>query len=247
MRLKTVLSVMVLVSLALFTGTVFAQSREVSESFRLPPGGKIDLKNYKGSITFETGRSNQVQIQVRIEPSEELSLEDGEMVLDHARVEMHREGDTLFIRAKYEKPKKEREDNTSWSNPYFHFRVTAPSNVVIKIDDYKSRISATGFNAGVELSTYKGIVQLSDLNGELNLNTYKGNVTIDGFRGQIALDTYKGDITVLADAIDGDSAFQTYKGKIELVVPRSQSMLVEAHLGGKATLGGSAEIAVKVA
>jgi DUF4097 and DUF4098 domain-containing protein YvlB len=96
--------------------------------------------------------------------------------------------------------------------------ITIPRTATLKIKDYKSEISVT------------------DLKSDIALNTYKGTVRLIGIKGSVDLETYKGDVRVEYRSLGRLNRFETYKGEIEIVIPRQQGFDLDADLSSKGVL-----------
>jgi hypothetical protein len=97
--------------------------------------------------------------------------------------------------------------------PFVHYTIRVPKATRISIKDYKSKTTIDDLQADVELDTYKGEVAIGRLLGSLDLKTYKGEAKV-GFAG-----------------LAGRSRFETYRGEIEIALPKGKGFDLEANLG----------------
>src|SRR5207249_11790718 len=104
------------------------------------------------------------------------------------------------------------------NRPLFHYTVRMPRSARLRIKDYKSETEVDGLAA------------------ELDVNTYKGSVRVRELAGALTLTTYKGDVRAEFSALNARSRVETYKGTIELEVPKASKFDLHADLGRRARL-----------
>jgi hypothetical protein len=66
------------------------------------------------------------------------------------------------------------------------------------------------------------------MRSEMEIDTYKGTVDVTGLDGSLDLKTYKGEVRVVFDRLAGPSRFETYKGDIDIVVPKKDAFDLRA-------------------
>ena len=193
------------------------ETREVKKTVDLNKDGEVSIDTYKGSITIHTWDKPQVEVNARIEP-------DGHDRYSKEKVrdtEIDIDGSThnLYIKSDYEDLK----SHSSWLSglfgedsgalPFVHYTISMPATARLRIKDYKSES------------------RIEDLKASLEINTYKGTVNARRLEGSIDLDTYKGEVTLDYASLKDDSRLKTYKGRIELSLPKDASFTLDTEIG----------------
>ena len=70
------------------------------------------------------------------------------------------------------------------------------------------------------------------------MNTYKGDVEIADMDGPVELETYKGEVRAAFSRM-ASSAFETYKGRIDISLPAAAAFDLDADLGRHGELDSS--------
>ncbi len=188
----------------------------------LEPGGRVELKTYKGQIHIRAWDKPQVAVHAVVHPSSEVFVDE---YWRYTSVEVTRWGSTVRIRSRSERRRPRIVIGfDSESEPYVDYDIQFPRDVRLELDDYKSHTLING------------------LEGELRLQTYKGDAEISGFRGHFDLETYKGDIRLELLDLTDRSTVETYRGQIDLHVRGDTSFRFEAELGQRAELDTDFEL-----
>ncbi|MGH9863513.1 MAG: DUF4097 family beta strand repeat-containing protein [Candidatus Acidiferrales bacterium] len=258
----------------LLAGAMMAAAKEpgvknVNRTVALNSGGLLRVETYKGSVQLEGWERDQVQIEARIEPPEDVSDAYARQVVEATEVEITGGGSSVRIRSDYDRVPCQT-GGWDWLGcskvlPYVHYTIRAPRRLELELKDHKSRLTLAHLEGRVDLDSYKGEIQLSDIEGTLHLETYKGVLEADNLRGTLALntykgevklthlrsrvqaETYKGEITIRGLALEGDSRLQTERGRIELVLPASQGFTLEAQMGRRADFWSDFEMTTTMA
>ena len=124
--------------------------------------------------------------------------------------------------------------NNQWSlllldgvPPLYHYTIRMPRTASLRIKDYKSTS------------------EVSDLAGGLEVNTYKGSVQLWNFSGGLTANTYKGEIRAEFTAFTARSSVETYKGNVDLRLPRESRFDLSTDLGRRADLDSDFERSVR--
>ena len=187
-----------------------ADSKDVHRTLPLDSTGRLVIETYKGSIRVSTWDRNEVDVAVRIE-------EDWGWFPDsirHADLEVDARQREVRLKSDYHA----HPFSFSGSQPLFHYTIRMPRSAELRIKDYKSESEIEGLSGDLEVNTYKGSLRARDLAGALTLNTYKGEVLAEFSK------------------FDKRSQVDTYKGTIELNLPRAAKFDLRADLGHRAGL-----------
>ena len=203
-------------ALALFTilaGVVTAApAKDIHRTFPLDAAGRVVLENYKGTIQVSAWDQNEVSVDVRIEEDDAWFF--GSQSLNRADVRFDASSNQLRIEGKTDSVP----SFLSGAAPFFHYTIRMPRRASLRIKDYKSDTEISGLESEIEMETYKGSVRVRDLSGGLRLNTYKGTVRAD------------------FQSLTKTTTIDTYKGSIELAIPRNAGFDLRNDLERKARL-----------
>ena len=208
--------------LALVSGAIAQETREVNKSGSFEPNGRLYVDTYKGSIDILPWDKSEIQIHAVIEAdgSDRYSreqVEDTEVRIDLSSTSAH-------VKTDYDRAKRRHHgflglfDGSSYALPFVHYTIKVPRTTRVVIKDYKSKTTIDDLQADVELDTYKGEVGIGRLSGALDLKTYKGEVKVE-----------------FAD-LKGRSRVETYKGEIEMSLPKEKGFDLDANIGRHAQL-----------
>lgn len=194
------------------------ESREVRKSGTFEPNGRVTIDTYKGSIKVVAWDKSEIEIFARIESDgsnrhSREQVEDTEIRIDLSTHSAH-------IKTYYDRVNNrhggfwgifrgENSDNL----PFVQYTIKVPRSTNLQIKDYKSRSEVWDLQSDVDIDTYKGDIEVGKLLGSLTLNTYKGEGRIE-FAG-----------------LNGRSRFETYKGNIEIRLPRGKGFELDADIG----------------
>lgn len=182
-----------------------ADFKEFKKTVPLDAVGRFTLETYKGSIHVTAWDQPQVDIQARIERD---PIWNSQPVED---VEIRVDASSSSVRVKTEYHR------NHWSfmegnSPSVHYTIKVPRGASLSIKDYKSESDISGVQGDVEFETYKGTARL------------------DGLRKGFQLKTYKGDVRAVFTTFTAHSHIDTYRGTIELRLPRSSAFEIDAEL-----------------
>lgn len=223
--------ILLLVGISFNFPVICQESRTINKTIDLPPDGKVSIDTYKGSITISTWDNPKVEIIAEIVSDGE--GDDEQEKVDDTEIKIRERGNEVTIETDYDRV----HDHHSWffdlfgvnsgSMPFVHYRISMPVTASLKIKDYKSD------------------TKITDLKSSLKMETYKGNIVVRQFEGAIDLETYKGDVAVYFAQFSDDSKFETYKGKIEIIIPEKTNVTIDADLGRRVEFDSDFDIRFK--
>jgi hypothetical protein len=216
-----ILSVLILIVL-IFAFIQAQDTREVQKSGQFSPNGRVHVDTYKGSIRVETWDKSEIDIRATIEP-DGTDRRSRDRVQD-TEIRIDLSASSARIRTDYEKAKRHHDgflglfEFDSDNLPFVHYTIKLPRTTNVVIKDYKSKTTIDNLQSDIEIDTYKGQVAIAKLSGSLTLDTYKGEARV-----QFA-------------NLGGRSRAQTYKGSLEISLPRGKGFDLEADMGRHADL-----------
>src|SRR6185436_12398713 len=181
-----------------------ADSKDIHRTFPLDSRGHVTVDTYKGSIRVSTWDRNEIDVAVRIQ-------EDGDVFAQSIkRADVRFDASPSDVRIT---------SDNQWSffldgsAPLYHYTIRMPRTASLRIKDYKSESEITDLAAGLDVNTYKGSMQLRNFTGGLTVNTYKGEIRAD------------------FASITAPTRIETYKGSVELRIPRDSRFDLSTELG----------------
>ncbi|HTY37782.1 MAG TPA: DUF4097 family beta strand repeat-containing protein [Bacteroidota bacterium] len=225
-RALALLSVSIILLIAV--GVTFAQdTREVNKSGAFSRDGRFSLDTYKGSIKIVPWDKSEIEIHAVIE-ADGNSRYDRDMVED-TEIRIDLSSNTARVKTDYDHAKHRHHGflglftYDSDNLPFVHYTIKLPNTAHVVIKDYKSQTTVDGLQADLELETYKGEVSVERLSGGIDLKTYKGEGHVN------------------FTSLTSRSRVETYKGEIELSLPRGKGYDLDASIGRHARLQSDVE------
>jgi hypothetical protein len=200
--------------------------KEFHQTVPLDPAGHFALDTYKGSIRITAWDQPQVEIHARIVPDTfgwfTGSVDDVDIRVDHSP------GD-VRVKSDYHH-RQFMEGNL----PNVEYTIHVPRRATLSIKDYKSDSDVAGVEGAVDFETYKGAARLNGLRGALHLNTYKGDVhaTFASFTAASRVDTYKGEIDLSLPRSSGFNLSTKLERHATLDTDFAQTIRSTSHVRG---------------
>ena len=203
------------------TPAAAADGREVRRTVSLDARGTVSIQTFKGSVEVETWGEPQAEFSARIEPDASCGVDPDEAErVRLTEIEIDSTASRLTLRSNYDRLKdlphlrfhSDGFDATCTAHPFVHYRLRVPRTARLDIEDHKSDIALNGLHADARIRTHKGTVRVKGHDGALDLTTHKGDVHVEFVR--------------LAQG----SRLETYKGDIEVAVPRSAGFDLDARI-----------------
>lgn len=201
--------------LALPAAVLAADVKDVNKTVALHANGIVELETHKGSVRVSVWDRQEVEIQARIE-AEPGSVMDRRR-FDGTEVRIDGSADAVHIKTYY--------PDFNWccsfdsgSNPEVRYTIKMPKTARLAIKDHRSDTEVTG------------------LQGELDLTTHRGTAHIRGLGGALHLENYRGDSQVEFLSFHADSTVKSYRGTVELSMPRNSRFDVETNSGRRGSV-----------
>jgi hypothetical protein len=199
-----------------FSAAIFAaDSKDVNRTVALHANGLVEIETHKGSIRVTTWDRQEVEIQARIEAEPGTDMDRRRF--DGTEVRIDSTPDSVRIKTYY--------PDFNWccsfdngTNPEVRYTIRMPKTARLNIRDHRSDTEVTG------------------LQGELDLTTHRGSAHLRGLGGALHLDTYRGDAQVEFSSFTADSSVKTYRGSIELSMPKSSRLDLKTNSGRRGSI-----------
>ena len=186
-----------------------ADSKDLHRTFPLDPRGHVTVDTYKGSIHVSTWDRSEIDVQVRIEEDDSFFPQS----VNRADVRFDASGSDVRMTS-------EQQWNfiLDGAAPLYHYTIRMPRTASLRIKDFKSASD------------------ISDLSADLDVNTYKGSLELRNYSGALTATTYKGEIRVEFAAFSARTRIETYKGLVDLRLPRDSRFDLSTDFNRKADM-----------
>lgn len=195
--------------------------KEIQKTVPLAANGRVSVDTYKGAIRVSTWDKAEVEIKARIEPggsepSDRRAVEDTNVRIDAF-------GDSVRIKSDY-------------PDRWFHL-----GNVTLPYVRYDIRMPRA---ARLSIKDYKSETEVSDLAGDLDIDTYKGEVRASHLAGGFDYRSHKG-VARVGFAAFGRTFIDTYRGDVELRMPKNSAFDLRTDLGRHASLDSDFPLVIR--
>lgn len=188
-----------------------ADFKDVNRTVPLHATGSVEIETHKGSIRVSVWDRQEVEIQARIEAEQGTAMDRRRF--DGTDVHIDSSPDSVRIKTYYPDF-----NFDSGSNPEVRYTIRMPKTARLAIRDHRSDTEVTG------------------LQGALDLTTYRGTARVHGLGGALRLDTYRGDVQVEFSSFATSSSVKTYRGTVELSMPKSSRFDVQTDSGRRGSI-----------
>jgi hypothetical protein len=211
--------------------------REIHRTVTLDAHGTFAIRTFKGSIEVEPWDQPQADVVARIEADTSCGSDGREAErVRLTEVDFDSTPSRLEVRSNYDKlegfpaiPLRTAGfEATCSAHPFIHYRLRIPRTARLDVEDHKSKITVSGLRSDARISTHKGSVHVKEHDGAIDLSTHKGNVHVQFAR------------------LGGDSRLETYKGDIEISLPRSAGFDLDARVERGGTLDAAFSLDEKI-
>lgn len=196
-----------------------AASKEVHQRLPVNASSQVTVESFKGLIDVKTSDSVEVRVDAKVESDPECGTpQEQQEWVDKTEISIEQSGDSVRIATNYGKFENVEVRAGCHSRPFVNYEIVVPSKASLAIRDHKST------------------VRVANLQGDLSLTTHKGTVDISQQEGGLQLDTHKGQIKVGFAKLAAKLNIQTFKGNVDIAVPRNAGFTVNADLGRRGEL-----------
>ncbi|NMB80228.1 MAG: DUF4097 domain-containing protein, partial [Ignavibacteria bacterium] len=191
---------------------------DLTKSFKVNKGGKLDININSGSINLTPWEKNEVYVKVDNVDKDRLN-----------DIEIYLEGNNVYV--KY---------NSKWGwGEEIDLYVSFPSQFSVEAKSTGGDINVKGNVVGnIELNTMGGDVTLKNVKGKVRVSTQGGDLRVGDIEGALSLSTMGGDINI-GEVIGETAKVNTMGGDIK--VSKAMSGIEAVTYGGEITvkvLGG---------
>lgn len=186
--------------------------KEVHKTVPLSASGRLEISTYKGSVTVGVWDRPEAEIAAKIEA--ESDDPDGTRNVDRTEIRISGSGSSVDVKSDYDHV----HHLFSWFGegsrlPLVHYTIRMPATARLEVRDHKSDTKVSGLHADLRISTHKGTVQIDRHDGAMHIETHKGEIHAAFARYSRA------------------SRFETYKGTIEVRIPKDSRFDLDADGG----------------
>lgn len=203
MKKLKITSLFLVLTLAIFFLNSFASQeveqveksgkKEIAKTFKAR--GVVKIQTMSGSCAFRKGKSGEITVQVKYNPSG--GLFDPQMEEDRGT-------NTLILRDKFQGG--DEGSDALWI-------VTVPEKTGIKSSSISGNFSAVGLNSEISAKTVSGDISAKDCSGDLRLVCVSGSITAENLKGAIQLKGISSDMEL--SKLSGKMEINTASGEIK--------------------------------
>jgi Putative adhesin len=210
-----------ILALAISFAAFGADSKDVNKTVALSRNGFVSLETHKGSIQVTTWDRQDVEIHARIEQEPGTTMDRRRF--DGTDVLIDSSADSVHIKTHYPDFSSNFFDDNG-TNPEVRYTIKMPKTARLIIRDHRSD------------------TQVDGLQGALDLTTHRGTVHVRGLSGGLRVETHRGDIHVDFAAFTANSSVTTYRGTVELSMPKGSHFDLESNSDRRGTIATDFEV-----
>lgn len=243
--LKTLKGVPIFLALLLLATAARAEKlkERFDKTLPLKAGAKVELNNVNGVVTFEAWDRPEVRIEA-VKWAQSSRTEVAKKALGQVRIQVSPTPAGLKIETKMPKHQDGFMDwltgkSVSVGTDY-HIRM--PRQAVISADNVNGDLTLRGTRGGARLVNVNGAIAVEGFEGNLDAQTVNGGIVLTRLDGGVKATTVNGSIKAELGDISKDLRFETVNGGIDLRMPASSRLTLDA-----STHGGEIETEFRVA
>lgn len=216
-----------LVLLAVAAGTTvraasFDETEHIAQTARLDAGGTLRLKNFSGRVTITAEDRRDVAIDATRRATRDR--------LDHIKLDIHNEGDTLVVDANHK--------DDSWQNWFGRnnnvvqtdFDIKVPRKTNLDINVFSSPVTVQGVEGRHRVHGFSSRLTLEDVVGPVEAHTFSGMVEIREKawqpRQSIDVNTFSGSVELhVPENAKAAVSFNSFSGHLDAGMPLTFSSL----------------------
>jgi len=227
---------------------------DVSKSFSVMPGGKLDLAVDRGSVRVGTSDDPAVKVRVRREVTNASDAAADRILKEH-KVLMKQSGNTISVSTSA--PQNLLRGSLWRGHPGLNVRyeITVPHKFDVQLRTEGGSIRVTDLDGKLDAATEGGSLHFAGIQGPVTGKTEGGNVSAEACHGLVDLKTEGGSISVkdfhgpalqakteggsvtadFAVAPQSDCHLSTEGGNVTARLPADAGVMLEAHTEGGST------------
>jgi hypothetical protein len=190
----------------------YQDTERVNRTVKLESGGTVRLRSFSGRVSITGTTGNEVVIDAVRRATRER--------LDHIKLDVHSEGDTVHIDANHR-------DNGWWSlrNNVVDtdFDIKVPRRVNLDINVFSASVSVLGVEGSSRVGGFSSPITLEDISGSVKAHTFSGPVEIrakDWHDEDMDVDTFSGNITLrVPEGARARISFNSFSGRLNSDLP----------------------------
>lgn len=245
---RTGLALLVAISCLGLAQTAVAQTKTFEEMVDLTSGGRLSVEGNKGDIRVTAWDQDRVEITARIEAPRNVDADYARRAVEATVVDVSVTDRSVRVRSNYDDvPYRERSwGGRSRSVPFVHYEIRAPRELELEIETDRGDTEIDGFTGTIDVETDRGTLEASNLSGEIRLSIDRGNRSrMSSIQGSLDIEADRTDISIRDLTIDGNSRLEIDRGDVDLELPASQALSLNAELSRRANLDSDFALTVE--
>jgi hypothetical protein len=205
-----------LVMLAVSAIAFAADVKDVNRTVALSANGSVEIETHKGTIQVTVWDRQEVEIKARIQAEPGTTMDQRRF--DGTEVRIESSPNSVQIRTYY--------PDFAWccsfddngNNPEVRYTIRMPKMAKLKIHDHRTETEVSGVQGGLDLTTHRGSAHIHGLSGPLHVDTHRGDIHVD--------------FSLFTEA----SSIVSYRGTVELSMPKTSRFSIESNAGRRGSI-----------
>jgi len=196
-----------------FQPGLHAFERIVRQNFPVTPGSHLNIDTHRGSIIVQTGDVSEIRVEIHMQPGAE-KREEGDAILQHLRLDMKSEQNTVTIFARNIAETRVRfvwEEKQKINMAYY---LLVPFGCTLDLKTSDGGITVADLKASVVAHANRGAVVMKHIVGTVEADTDSASIVLSHCDSSAKLSNKLGDIRV--GAVDGFLDASNTSGDIEI-------------------------------
>lgn len=204
-----------MLALALSAAASAADYKDVNRTLPLHGTGSLEIETHKGSVKVSVWDRQEVEIQARIQAEPGTIMDRRQFDGTEVRIASN-SADSVRVNTYYPDSNWCCSDNGT--NPEVRYTIRMPKTAKLTIRDHRSETEVSGLQGPLDVTTHRGGVHLHALSGPLHLDNYRGDVQVD------------------FASFTANSSITTYRGTVELSMPRASRFDLQTNSGRRGSI-----------
>jgi len=191
----------------------------IKRSFRVNPGGTLDVDIDFGNVIVESSGDGMVYVEMHRTAGTEDASEAKQLLARH-EWDIEQNGDDVLVESRFEYEGSERWINRNRRDSVFRLKVLVriPDEYNVEFKTGAGNVTITDVTGLVEGTTGAGNITIGEVRGEVEIRSGSGNIDIAGIDGSIEVTSGAGNLTI--GYVTGEIEANTGAGNIEARMTR---------------------------
>lgn len=195
-------------------------SKVEQRSYDVPARPAVVVETFNGEIHVAPGAGGKVEATIT-KIGSGATPQSAEADLDHVRIDVFEEGQTLRIVARRTGP---RMFGSSGAN----FDLKVPADASLSLATSNGEIVSQGVQGTVKARSTNGRIDVAGARGAVDVETSNGAIEVEGTGAVVSAESTNGNVSFAGTLAKGSHRLETSNGSIGLVLPPDAAFRFEA-------------------